>query len=70
MYFLFIIKGIYRWLYILMIMAVAGPTILYGWGYFPRFVFANQAILPSVAPLILSWKRASLGVGDTLVRHA
>jgi len=65
LYLLFIIKGINRWLYFLMITVVAGPTMLYGWGYFPRFVFANQAILLSVAPLILSWQRASLGERDT-----
>ena len=65
LYLLFIIKGINRWLYFLMITVVPGPTMLYGWGYFPRFVFANQAILLSVAPLILSWQRASLGERDT-----
>ena len=70
LYLLFIIKGVNRWLYILMIIVVVGPTMLYGWGYFPRFVFANQAILLSVTPLVLSWKRASLDVGDTLVRNA
>jgi len=60
LYFFFLAKGVNRWLYILIVAAVAGPTMLYGWGYFPRFVFANQTILLSVAPLILPMNRLTV----------
>ncbi len=45
-----------RWVYFSMLLLVIGPTVIYGWGYFPRFVFANQVILLSIVPLVFSWR--------------
>jgi hypothetical protein len=59
-YFLFRLSAIDRAIFVLMIIFTIGPTVLFGWGYFPRFVFANQAILLSTIPLLLSRHRPIL----------
>lgn len=51
---LFWFSGRARLFYLIVVMLTIGPTILYGWGYFPRFVFSNLAIVISVIPLFLS----------------
>jgi len=33
-----------------------GPTIIFGWGYFPRFVFSNLLITLSILPLLMQYK--------------
>lgn len=33
-----------------------GPTLIFGWGYFPRFVFSNLLIVLSVLPLLMQYK--------------
>ncbi len=37
-----------------MVAVTIGPVLLYGWGYFPRFVFASQAILLTIASVFLA----------------
>ena len=69
LYFFFLARGVNRRLYILIVAAVAGPTMLYGWGYFPRFVFANQTISLSVAPLILPMNRLTVATQRALIRN-
>jgi len=48
-YWFFRLTGRVRWWYLGMVAVTIGPVILYGWGYFPRFVFASQAILLGLA---------------------
>ena len=51
-YFLFRLRGYRQFFLFLTIILVAGPTTLFGWGYFPRLVFANLTLVLASIPLI------------------
>jgi hypothetical protein len=44
-----------------------GPTIMFGWGYFPRFVFANLTIVLSLVPLLIKYHTSEI---NTVSRRA
>ena len=52
LYFLFRIRSSARYWYWALAAATVGPTILFGWGYFPRFVFTTQVIVLTAIPLL------------------
>ena len=54
-YLIFFSNLALRLTFFLFVIFTIGPTILFGWGYFPRFVFANQAIVLATVPLIASY---------------
>ena len=52
LYFLFGIRRSARYWYWVLAAMTVGPTILFGWGYFPRFVFTTQAIVLTAIPIL------------------
>ena len=52
LYFLIRLPKPVRYWYLALVVVTLGPTVLYGWGYFPRFVFSNQAIALAAIPLL------------------
>ena len=52
LYFLFRIRSSARYWYWALAAATVGPTILFGWGYFPRFIFTTQVIVLTAIPLL------------------
>lgn len=51
------------------IIITLGPTMLFGWGYFPRFVYLNQAVLIATIPLLLNLRGALLETPRKTVLH-
>jgi len=52
-YYFLCFRGYKKLLFFLTSLIVVVPTTLFGWGYFPRFVFSNLALILSSIPLIL-----------------